>query len=140
MSYYLSLISPHVKFLPCNHHCEDVDGILGVFTLHLCLGPVISRDFLSRLDRLQNRDVHLFCGLRKYDCVSQCRAGLRWLPVSQFIRYRSVLAMLGQHNLGEVAACSPPITFGCKHSYRTRCSPWFANIFRFKKTFSQRFF
>ena len=50
-----------------------------------------------------------------------------WLLVSQFIQYRSVLAMLGQHYLGEGVSFSPPI----KHSYRTsyRCPPWFVDIF-----------
>ena len=59
--------------------------------------------------------------------------------MSQFILYRSVLAMLGQHYLGEGIAFSPPITFGRQHSYGTRCPPWFADIFQFKKLFSQRF-
>ena len=96
-------------------------------------GPAISRDFLSRLDRLQNRAVGIFCGLWKYDCVSQCRAGLRWLAVSQFIQYRSILAMLGKDYLGEGVAFSPPVTFGCKHSNGTRFPLWFADFFQFKK-------
>ena len=53
--------------------------------------------------------------------------------MSQFIQYRSVLAMLGQHYLGEGVAFNPPVTFGCKHSCGTRRPPWFADIFRFKK-------
>ena len=142
MSYYLCLISPHVKFLPTTIVKKLMEPLVfSHYTYALSVwGPAISRDFSSHLDRLQNRAVCLFCGLRKYDRVSQCRAGLRWLPVSQFIQYRSVLAMLGKHNLGESAAFSPSITFGRKHSYGTRCPPWFADIFRFKKTFSQHFF
>ena len=84
--------------------------------------PAISRDCLSRLDRLQNRAVHLTCGLRKYDHVSRCRAGLGWL--SLYNVYRSVLAILGQHYLG--VAFSPPITFGKR-------PPWFTDIFQYKK-------
>ena len=58
--------------------------------------------------------------------------------MSQFIQYRSVLGMLGQHYLGEGVAFSPPITFGCKHSYETRRPPWFTVIL--KKIFSQHWF
>ena len=53
--------------------------------------------------------------------------------MSQFIQYRSVLAMLGQHYLGKGVAFSPPVTFGHKYSYGTRRLPWFADIFRFKR-------
>ena len=111
MSYYLCLISPHVKFLPTTIEKMLMESLMfSRYTYALLVwGPAISRDFLSRLDRLQNRVVCLFCGLRKYDRVSQCKVGLRWLPVSQFIQYRSVLAMLGQHYHGEGVAMSPPI-------------------------------
>ena len=103
----------------------------GVYSFaYLFFSQAISRDCLSHLDHLQNRAVHLTCGLRqKYDSVSQCRAGLRWLPVSQFIQYRSVLPILGQHYLGEGVVFSPPITFGRKQSYGTIPPPWFADIF-----------
>ena len=48
--------------------------------------------------------------------------------------------MLGQHYLGKGVAFSPPVAFGRKHSYGTKRLPWFVNIFRFTRTFSQRFF
>ena len=95
---------------------------------------------MSWLQRIQNRAVRMTCGLRKYDHVSQYRANLGWLPMSEFVKYRTILTMFGQHYLGEGILLQPPIDFGRKHSYRTRCSPWFADIFRFKKNFSQHFF
>ena len=49
-------------------------------------------------------------------------------------------SMFGQHYLGEGILLQPPIDFGHKYFYRTRCSPWFADIFRFKKNFSQCLF
>ena len=82
----------------------------------------------------------LTCSLRKYDHVSHYRANLGWLPVSRFIQYQSLLMMFGRHYLGEGVSFSPPIEFGHKHSYQTRCSSWFANIFCYKKNFCQRFF
>ena len=142
MSYYLSLISPHVKSLPTAIVKMLMESLVfSRYTYALPVwGPAINRDCLSHLDHLQNRAVRLTCGLRRYDHVSRCKVGLGWLPMSQFIQYRSVLAMLGQHYLGEGVSFSPPIKFGRKHSYRTRCPPWFVDIFRYSKTFSQRFF
>ena len=95
---------------------------------------------MSQLQCMQNRAVCMTCGLRKYDHVSQYRANLGWLPMSEFVKYRIILIMFGQHYLGEGILLQPLIDFGRKHSYRTRCSPWFADIFRFKKNFSQCFF
>ena len=64
----------------------------------------------------------IYYALRKYDHVSWCRAGLGWLPechaVSQFIQYRSVLAMLGQHTLVRVLHLVHQL-----HSYGTRHPP-----------------
>ena len=42
--------------------------------------------------------------------------------------------------LGKGILLQPPIHFGRKHSYNTRCSPWLADIFKFKKNFSQQYF
>jgi len=42
----------------------------------------------------------LACGLQKYDHVSQYQARLGWLPIDQFVEYKSVLAMFYQHYLG----------------------------------------
>ena len=72
--------------------------------------------------------------------MSQYRANLGWLPMSEFVQYQTILTMFGQNYLGEGILLQPPIDFGHKHSYGTRCSPWFADIFRFKKNFSQHLF
>ena len=97
MSYYLFLISPHVRFLPTTIVKMLMESL--VFSRYtyalLVWGPAISRDCLSCLDRLQNRPVYLTCGLRKYDRVSRCRAGLRWLPVSQLCSIEVFLQCLG---------------------------------------------
>ena len=86
---------------------------------------LLTRTSLSRLHHLQNRDVR--CGLRKYDYVSQYRANLGWLPMSQYKEQFS--QCLDQHYLGEGIFLQPTIDFDCKHFYNTRCSPWFADFF-----------
>ena len=40
--------------------------------------------------------------------------------MSEFVQYRTILTMFGQHYLGEGILLQPPIDFGRKHSYRTR--------------------
>jgi len=86
MSYYLSLIGPHVKSLPTAIVKMLMESLVfSRYTYALPVwGPAINRDCLSRLDRLQNRAVRLTCGLRRYDHVSRCKAGLGWLSVSQY--------------------------------------------------------
>ena len=142
MSYYLNLISFHVKSLPSPLVKMLMESL--VFSRYTYALPVwgsaISKDSLCRLNRLQNWAVHLTCGLRKYDHVSQYRASLGWLPITQFVQYRSVLTMFHQHYLGNGILFNSPIEFGSKHSYGTRQPPWFASIPRCKKRFSQHFF
>jgi len=47
--------------------------------------------------------------------------------------------MFNQHYLDEGILFNPPVEFGRKYSYRTRCPPWFAEIPHYKKCFSQHF-
>ena len=77
-------------------------------------GPTISKNTVSRLQHMQNRAVRITCEIWKYEHVSQYRANLEWLPVPEFVQYRTNLMMFGQHYLGD---------FGRKHSYETRSSP-----------------
>ena len=64
MSYYLSLISPHVRFLPTTIVKILMESLVfSRYTYALPVwGPAINRDCLSHLDRLQNRAVRLTCG------------------------------------------------------------------------------
>ena len=73
-------------------------------------GPAIHQDSLSRISHLHNRAVHM----------TFHRARLRWLPVSIFIRYRSLLTMFYNYDLNKGVALNPPILFGTQHSYETR--------------------
>ena len=121
MSYYLMLINSHVKYLPSTIVKMLIESLVFsqyTYALHVW-GPTISKDSMSLLQRMQNRAVHMTCGLRKYDHVSQDRANLGWLPMSEFVKYRTILTMFGQHYLGEGILLQPPIDFGRKHSYRT---------------------
>ena len=84
MSYYLTLISPHVKSLPSHIVKMLMESLVFPrYTYALPVwGPAIHQDSLSRISRLHNRAVRMTCNLRKYDHVSFHRARLRWLPVS----------------------------------------------------------
>ena len=57
---------------------------------------------------MKNRALCMTCGLRKYDHVSQYRANLGWLPMSEFVQYQTILTMFGQHYLGEGILLQPP--------------------------------
>ena len=48
--------------------------------------------------------------------------------------------MFYQHYLGDGIQFNPSIEFGNKHSYRTRQSPWFANIPHYKNALASTFF
>ena len=119
MSYYLTLISPHVKSLPSHIIKMLMESLVFPrYTYALPVwGPAIHQDSLSRISRLHNRAVRMACNLRKYDHVSFHRARLRWLPVSMFIRYRSLLTMFYNCYLSKGVALNPPILFGTQHSY-----------------------
>ena len=78
---------------------------------------------------MQNRA----CGLQSLTMYSQHRANLGWLPMPKFIQHRTILTMFG-HYLGEGILLQPPTHFGHKHPYRTRCSPWFVDMFITRRT------
>ena len=77
VAYYLSLITYYAKSLPSPIVKMLIESlILSRCTYALSVwGLAISKDSLCQVNRLQNRAVHLVCGLQKYDYVSQCRAG-----------------------------------------------------------------
>ena len=56
-------------------------------------GPSLNKDLFSCLCRLYNRAVRVTCGLRKYDHISNCRFGLRWLPLDLLIQHRALNVM-----------------------------------------------
>ena len=92
------------------------------------------QDSLSRISRLHNRAVRMTCNLCKYDHVSFHRARLRWLPVSMFIRYRSLLTMFYNYYLSKGVALNPPILFGTQHSNETRQPKHCASIVHCRKS------
>ena len=51
--------------------------------------------------------------------ISHHRGNLRWLSISSFIRYRSMLTMFDKYYLEKGVALETPILFGVQHSYRT---------------------
>ena len=113
MSYYLHLISCHVKTLPSDITKMLVESLVfSCYTYALSVwGPAIHQDSLSRISRLQNRAVRMTCNLRKYDHISHHRGNLRWLSISSFIRYRSMLTMFDKYYLEKGVALEPPILF-----------------------------
>ena len=118
MSYYLTLISPHVKSHIIKMLMESL--VFPRYTYALPVwGPAIHQDSLSRISRLHNRAVRMTCNLHKYDHVSFHRASYRlsWLPVSMIIRYRSLLTRFYNYYLSKGVALNPPILFGTQHSY-----------------------
>ena len=138
MSYYLHLINCHVKSLPSDITKMLVESL--VFSRYIYAlsvwGPAIHQDSLSRISRLQNRAVRMTCNLHKYDHISHHRGNLRWLSVSSFIRYRSMLTMFDKYYLEKGVALEPPILFGVQLSYRTRCPKYFAAIPRCRLSFT----
>ena len=142
MSYYLTLINRHVKSLPSDIIKMLMESLVfSRYTYALPVwGPAIHQDSLSRISRLQNRAVRMTHNLRKYDHISHHRGNLRWLSISSFIRYRSLLTMFENYYLNKGVALAPPISFGIQHTYRTRCPKHFAAIPRCRLSFTKRFF
>ena len=104
-------------------------------------GLAAHRDSLSRLACLHNRGVHLTCGLRKYDHVSQHRACLGWLLVESFVKYRSlIITLFRDYYVGRGVSLNPALQFGRTHSYETRCPAHHITTSRLKKSFSQKHF
>ena len=77
--------------------------------------------------------------IKKYDHVSDYYKRLHWLPLNQFIKFRSVCSMYKQFHQGRCIPLEPQIQFGQSHSHHTRTSS-FARIVRYNLNFSQRFF
>ena len=84
--------------------------------------------------------ITLTCNLCKYDIVSHHRSNLRWLSISSFIRYRSMLTMCDNYYLNKGVALELPILFGIQNSYGTRFSQHFAAITCCRKSFTKRIF
>ena len=86
------LINSHVKYLPSAIVKMLIESLVfSRYTYGLPVwGPAINRDSMSWLQRMQNRAVRM---TRKYDHVSQYRANLGWLPMSEFVQYRTILTM-----------------------------------------------
>ena len=103
-------------------------------------GPSLNKDLFSRLCRLYNRAVRVTCGLRKYDHVSDCRLGLRWLPLDLLIQHRALNVMYRYYTDDNCILLNPPVAFGREHTYTTRTPPYFANIFRCHLSFTKKFF
>ena len=51
------------------------------------------------------------CNLRKHDRISHHRGHLRWLSISSFIRYRSMLTMFDNYYLEKGVALEPPVFY-----------------------------
>ena len=102
-------------------------------------GPSLNVQLSSRLKRMQNRAVRLAFSLKKYDHVSDYYKRLHWLPLNQFIKFRSVCSMYKQFHQGRCIPLEPPIQFGQSHSHHTRTSSSFARIVRYNLNFSKVF-
>ena len=98
------------------------------------------KHLFSCLCRLYNRAVRVTCGLRKYDHVSDCRLGLRWLPLDLLIQHRALNVMYRYYTDDNCILLNPPVVFGHQHTYTTRAPSHFANIFRCHLSFTKKFF
>ena len=56
-------------------------------------GPSLNVQLSSRLKWMQNRAVRLAFSLKKCDHVSDYYKQLHWLPLDQFVKFRSVCSM-----------------------------------------------
>ena len=113
--------------------------------LYYCLpvwGPPLTQQLLQRrLERMQNRAVRLCKRLSKFDQVSEHYRQLKWLPLRELIQLHSVRLMYCQYHRTKCIPLMPPIEFGpCQSRYDTRTAAHFANLKRFRLTFSQNFF
>jgi len=65
-------------------------------------GPLLRKDQISRLQRLQNQTVLITKSLSKFDHVSSHRRELCWLSIPDMIRLQSVAAMYHYYKYKEV--------------------------------------
>ena len=84
--------------------------------------------------------VRLAFSLKRYDHVSDYYKQLNWLPLDQFIKFRSICSMYKQFHQRCCIPLEPPIQFGQSHSHYTRTSSSFARIVRYELNFSQKLF
>ena len=142
MSYYLYLLNSHQHVLNNTMMKLLLDSLVlsHIYYALPVWGPSLNVQLSSRLKRMQNRAVRLVFSLKKYDHVSDHYKRLHWLPLDQFIKFRSVCSMYKQFHQGHSIPLEPPIQFGQSHSHHTRTSSSFTGIVRFNLKFSQRFF
>ena len=141
MSYYLYLVSYHRRQLPLHVLEMLMDSlVLSQFYALPVWGPSLGTAAMSRLQRLCNRAVWVTCGLRKYDHVSAARYSLGWLPFDLLIQHRALALMYRLYISDNCVQLDPPLHFGSNHTYGTRLSSHFCNIFRYSTAFGQKFF
>ena len=130
MSYYLYLLNSHRHVLSNNIMKLLLDSLVlsHVYYALPVWGPSLSLQLSSRLKKLQNRAVCLAFSLKKYDQVSDYYKQLNWLPLDQFIKFRSICSMYKQFHQRCCIPLEPPIQFGQSHSHYTRTSSSFARI------------
>ena len=78
--------------------------------------------------------------LRKYDHVSAARYSLGWLPFDLLIQHCALTLMYRLYISDNCVRLDPPLHFGSNHTYDTRLSSHFCNIFRYSTAFGQKFF
>jgi len=103
-------------------------------------GPSLNVQLSSRLKRMQKKAVRFAFLLKKYDHVSDYYKRLHWLPLDQFIKFRSVCLIYKQFHPRRCIPLEPPIQFGQSHSHYTKTSSSFVRIVQYSLNFSQSFF
>jgi len=111
----------------------------GKFVFSVYTFPVLSKYNLQKLQRMQNRAVHLCKDLRKYDHVSYLYPALNWLSIELLVQHRSLCAMHNQFKF-QCSQLEPPIVFSYSHSHATRSSALFIRPVCCHLSDTQRFF
>ena len=128
ISYYLYMLSLHrksltfdvLKMLSESLILSRIDYALPIW------GPPLNSSQVARLQRLQNRAIHVTKCLRKYDHVSLHRLQLNWLPISNQIMFKIFLCYILLLPLWPsiMSNFRPPIVFGAHHRYKGQfCQP-----------------
>ena len=61
-------------------------------------GPAVHQNYLSRINHLHNRPVHIVCGMCKSEHVSRHRQAIEWLSMPLLAQHRTLCAMLDQYS------------------------------------------